>query len=165
MLLILAFPVFAQADQEGQVILLKDGSIMKGKLVALSNSSYTIQTPSAGVIQVPTSEVQSITSANPRSSANSGTGNSSISVDTVNSVKENMMNDSEIMSLIQELVKDPEIAEMMKDPSLLQDALSMDQERIQNNPQVQKLVQNPTMQKILKLTAQKMHMNKTRDNQ
>ena len=67
-----------------------------------------------------------------------------------------MLQDPEIMSLMQELVQDPSVAEMLKDPSLMQDALSMDPSRVQNNTQVQKLIQNPTMQKILKLTAQKL---------
>ncbi len=60
------------------------------------------------------------------------------------------------MSLIQELVKDPEIAELMKNPSLMQDALSMDPQKIQNNPEVQKLMQNPTMQEIIRVTAGRM---------
>ncbi len=157
----IAAPAFAQ--QPEQTITLKDGTSIKGHLSGITNGSYSINNATMGEIKVPASEVLSITAAgvNPTIAlpANSG---GKINNETLNSVKTNMMQDPEIMNLIQELLKDPEIAEIIKNPSLLQDALSMDPQKIENNPDMQKLMQNPTMQKILKATAGKMQNSATR---
>ncbi len=150
------FTPLALAQQNPQTISLKDGTSIKGQLIDISNGQYTVNTSTMGQIKVPASQILSIHAdgVNPGSSSvNSG---GKFSADTVNSMKNNMMQDPEIMSLMQDLVKDPEIAAIMQNPSLMQDALSMDPERIKNNPAVQKLMQNPKMLKILEITAQKM---------
>lgn len=144
-------PVCAQ--QSLQIIKLKDGTTIKGQLVNVANGSYTIASSTMGQVQVSADQILSINSAEVGIPVGA---DGKISADTINDVKTNMMQDPAIMSLIQELVKDPEIAELMKNPSLMQDALSMDPQKIQNNPEVQKLMQNPTMQEIIRVTAGKM---------
>ncbi len=148
-------PVCAQ--QSLQIIKLKDGTTIKGQLVNVANGSYTIASSTMGQVQVSADQILSISSAEAPGGGSIQLGaDGKISADTINDVKTNMMQDPAIMSLIQELVKDPEIAELMKNPSLMQDALSMDPQKIQNNPEVQKLMQNPTMQEIIRVTAGKM---------
>ena len=156
---ILASPAFAQ--QPTQTIILKDGTTIKGQLINVSNGSYFIASQTMGQVKVSADQVLSINSGEAAQGAAGQikTGaDGKISTDTINEVKTNMMQDPQILSLIQELVKDPEVAELMKNPSLMQDALSMDPQKIQNNPEVQKLMQNATMQKIISITAEKMQV-------
>ncbi|MCC6758998.1 MAG: hypothetical protein IT395_05180 [Candidatus Omnitrophica bacterium] len=157
--LLLAFAIAAPvcAQQSLQIIKLKDGTTIKGQLVNVANGSYTIASSTMGQVKVSADQILSINSAEAVSGGGIQVGaDGKISADTINDVKTNMMQDPAIMSLIQELVKDPEIAELMKNPSLMQDALSMDPQKIQNNPEVQKLMQNPTMQEIIRVTAGRM---------
>lgn len=153
LLLIFAIAAPALAQQASQTIRLKDGTTIKGQVTNVANGSYTISSPTMGQVKVSADQILSINSAEVGIPVGA---DGKISADTINDVKTNMMQDPAIMSLIQELVKDPEIAELMKNPSLMQDALSMDPQKIQNNPEVQKLMQNPTMQEIIRVTAGKM---------
>lgn len=158
-LLATSVPAFSQ--QPTQTITLKDGTTIKGQLINVSNGSYFIASQTMGQVKVSADQVLSINNGEAAQGANAQfkTGaDGKISTDTINDVKTNMMQDPQILSLIQELVKDPEVAELMKNPSLMQDALSMDPQKIQNNPEVQKLMQNPTMQKIISMTAEKMQV-------
>jgi len=152
----------AFAQQPTQTINLKDGTTIKGQLTNVANGSYTIASPTMGEVKVSADQILSISnsgvSAPSETNVTGLVNDGKISADAINSVKTNMLQDPEIMSLIQELIKDPQIAEMMKNPSLMQDALSMDPQKIQSNPEVQQLMQNPTMQKIIAITAQKMQI-------
>ena len=158
-LLIFAMAAPAFAQQPIQTIHLKDGTTIKGQLINVANGSYTIASPTMGQVKVSADQILSINSAEAPGGGSIQVGaDGKISADTINDVKTNMMQDPAIMSLIQDLMKDPEIAELMKNPSLMQDALSMDPQKIQNNPEVQQLMQNPTMQKIISATAGKMQV-------
>ena len=151
----IASPAFAQ--QPSQTITLKDGTSIKGQLIKVEAGYYTIISPTMGQVKVAADQILSINSAEAPGGGSVQVGaDGKISDDTINDVKTNMMQDPTIMSLIQDLLKDPEIAELMKNPSLMQDALSMDPQKIQNNPEVQKLMQNPTMQEIIRVTAGRM---------
>jgi hypothetical protein len=156
---LLAVTLFTQtafAQQPTQTITLKDGTTIKGQLINVANGSYTISSPTMGQVKVSSDQILSINSGGAPTAGGQVIADGKISADALNDVKVNMMQDPEIMSLIQDLMKDPEIAEIMKNPSLMQDALSMDPQKIQNNPEVQKLLQNPTMQKIIAITGQKI---------
>lgn len=156
-LFIISLPNIGLTQQADQTITLKDGTILKGRLVGVANGSYTIESQTVGQVNISADQVSNIAAAGSSSATQHFTNpDGKLPADTVHSIKTNMLQDPEIMSLMQELVQDPSIMEILKDPSLMQAALSMDPEQIKNNPQVQKLVQNPTMQKILKITAQKM---------
>lgn len=159
LLLVFAIAAPAFAQQPSQTIRLKDGTTIKGQVTNVANGSYTIASPTMGQVKVSADQILSINSAEAPSGGNLQIGSDGkISADTLNDVKTNMMQDPQIISLIQELVKDPEIAELMKNPSLMQDAMSMDPQKIQNNPELQKLMQNPTMQEIIRVTAGKMQI-------
>ncbi len=156
-LFFIAFLPFTSAQQPEQTITLKDGTTLKGNLINVDNATYTIKSPTMGNVTVSADQILNINAADTQSKTSPTiTSDGKLSVSSLNSIKTNMMQDPQIMSLMQELAQDPSIVEILKDPSLLADALSMDPKRVENNPQVQKLIQNPTMQKILKVTAQKM---------
>ena len=150
--LLLAQP--ASDDKPQQTITLRDGSTIQGHLTNISNGNYTIENKTMGQVSVPASQVVSINAAG-LSPSTPAMGNTA-TAPTVNGTPLNIMADPQIMSLMQELVKDPEVMELLKNPGLMQAAFSMDPQKIQNNPDVQKLMQNPKMQEILHLTAQKM---------
>lgn len=180
-LFLTASPGFAQTP--AQTITLKDGSTIQGQLIAVSGEEYTIQTASMGQIKVPVSNIAGINlaSGNPgyaattqqsfqqglnmglQAGAQPGTsspgfmgGFNGLQMPNLNSSHLAVMQDPQIMTLIQDAMSDPEIMELLKNPALMQAALSMDAEKMKNNPEVQKLLQNPKMQQIMALTAQKM---------
>ena len=67
-----------------------------------------------------------------------------------------MLNDPEMQSALQDLLSDPELMEMFSDANLMRDILSMDPEKMKNNPGIQRMMQNPKMLELMNRMSQKM---------
>jgi len=146
-----------------QTITLHDGSSIQGKLIAISGDEYTIQNETMGEIKVPVSKIAGINASAGAPGVNPGMALQAGQLPAMpagglqlNASHLSIMQDPQIMALLQELLADPEIAGLVQDPALMQAAMTMNPETIQNNPAAQKLIQNPKMQKIMALTAQKL---------
>ena len=57
---------------------------------------------------------------------------------------------------LQTIVSDEEVRSLLSDPELLNDVLSYDPEKIQQNDNVQELMQNKKMQELMEKIYQKM---------
>lgn len=145
--------------QTAKTIALKDGSTLKGKVIKLENNIYTLEIPSLGQIEVPESDIISITPAK----APSGNGDDPQKTelkDQVQKIQGNIMTDPALMLDIQNIVNDEEVRKLLSDPKLMQDVLSYDQEKIQGNKGVQDLMDNPKIQDLMNKIYQKIPSNK-----
>ena len=176
-------PQTTSADKTLQTITLKDGTVLKGHLTKVMNDIYVIQTQHMGDVQVHVSDLANITTGNPPSLPQSSTPSTSSPVvenPSVNSMsgmlgqggqlQQQLLADPEIQAGIQELLKDPETMNLFMNGNLMQDAFSMDPNRMKNNQNVQQLMQNPKMQEIIekvnkKLTGQNVLPNTSTQNQ
>ncbi|MCB9771460.1 MAG: hypothetical protein H6754_02795 [Candidatus Omnitrophica bacterium] len=154
LILFLAIPAFAQIPL--QTITLKDGTSIKGQLSGVTGGFYTIDNATMGQIKIPAEQVISINASEATPASLTVSANEKLSGTAFNGLQSSMMLDPQIMNLIQEMIQDPSVAELLTDPVLMQDALTMDPQKIQSNPTVLKLMQNPKMQEILQATMQKM---------
>lgn len=162
-LTLLSFTISAFAQIPLQTITLKDGTSIKGHLSGVAKGSYTVDNATMGQIKIPAEQVISINASEATSSASlTISANEKLSGTAFNGLHSSMMQDPQIMNLIQEMIQDPSVAELLTDPVLMQDALTMDPQKIQNNPTVQKLMQNPKMQEILQAATQKMQASGTK---
>ena len=159
LLLIFNSPLFAQAPT---TINLKDGSSIKGTVLRLENHIYTIQTTNLGEIKVNDSDVlnismespQSLPQPNPASIQNPSALTPSLP-GQAQALQANLLNDQDIMADIQKLLQDPQIVAIFSDPQLMNDILSNDPQKIQNNTKIQSLMENPQMKEILLKASQK----------
>ena len=71
-------------------------------------------------------------------------------------LQQQLLADPEIQADIRELLKDPETMNLFMNGNLMQDALSMDPDKIKNNQNMQQLMQNPKMQDIIQKINQKI---------
>jgi hypothetical protein len=119
--LILSANTAAFADQSDQVIVLKDGSQIKGTLAGINNGVYTVNTPIIGNVQVAASDVASITNANvpvasfPASNINNTLPSGSspnLDQQIANSQKQ-LLSNPQSMAILQEMAQDPEIAQAL----------------------------------------------------
>lgn len=127
---------------------LKDGSILTGEVLSLSNGIYTIKSDSLGALRLEESTVRAIRSKSPSGSASpaqSGGANGE-----VKSLQERMMGDQEIMGLIQSLQNDPEFKKMLEDPEIMKAVNAGDVAALTANPKFMKLMNNATVQEIQK---------------
>ena len=159
-------------DQAEQVITLKDGSQIKGVLSGIDKGVYTVKTPIIGDIHVAAADVASITNGNapavalPAGNPNSSTGpNQGFAAppnldQQIAASQQKLISNPQSMAVLQEMAQDPEIAQALQDPALIQAVTSHDYKAVQSNPGVQKLLSNPKMQSFIQqLAAQQQQTN------
>ena len=141
--------------QESKVITLKDGSILKGKVLELTDGIYTLETENLGNITILEANILSIaapSAARPASEEN----NSTELKKQVEQMQGTIMADEELMMGIQGLTEDEEIKAILSDPNLITDVMSFDQDKIEQNTNIQNLMNNPKMQQLMNQVQQKV---------
>jgi hypothetical protein len=153
-----------------QNITLRDGTVLKGQLIEVRGDLYVIQTNQLGLINVKAAEILGIAPATaavttpaelPQTMGAVPTTINPLSNSPQGQMAQQFLQDPEISATMQELMKDPEIMNLLKDPSIMAAALSGNPEQIQNNEGVKALMQNPKMQELMSKMAQKMHLPST----
>jgi hypothetical protein len=141
--------ILAQDARAGEVraIELKDGSIVTGEVVSLSNGKYTIRSSSLGAVLIEESKVRVIRPVAAPAAVNSGAPPDNRAGD-VRTLQDRMMNDKEIMSKIESLQNDPEFMRILEDPEVMKAVTSGDTAALMANPQFLKLMNNPTVRDI-----------------
>ena len=66
----------------------------------------------------------------------------------VRTLQERMLNDKEIMALLQDLQSDPEMQELLKDPSALDAVTTGDSTTLTGNPRFMRLLENARVKDI-----------------
>ena len=142
--------LFADASK---IILLKDGSQLKGDIVTVNNDVYTIQTQNLGTVQIRGTDIVSITAENPGPTKASPALNLQ---GQAQNIQNQILSDPKLVSDLHNLTQDQEIMSILNDPNFLNDILSYDPERIQNNNKFQALINNPQFQQILNKIIEKV---------
>jgi len=124
---------------------LKDGSVITGEVLSLSNGVYTIRTASIGTVTVDDAKVRTI---RPRGSAPSA--RQSDHAEQARSLEEKMRSDKEVMGMIESLKDDPQFRTIFEDPELVRAIESNDIAALMSNPKFLQLMQNPTVRDIQK---------------
>ena len=135
--LTLTSPVLAEQ------IVLVDGSTIKGEVLSMQNGSYQIKTQSLGVVNLPRSQVKSISSgaAVPGPTADNNQG-------ALQSLRANMVNDPGIMSSIMNLQNHPDMQAVLNDPEVMRAIQSFDLQTLTNHPKIKKLMSNSEVRSI-----------------
>ena len=149
------------APKKLKIITLKGGSTLKGEVIQLKDGIYTLEILDLGRMNVPESNIQSITSSEtPGSQYSQSDGSNSLQKaqvkSQVNQIQKNILSDPGLMIELQNILNDGEVKAMLSDPKLLNDVLSYDPEKIQQNDNVQDLMQNEKMQKLMEKIRQKI---------
>jgi len=143
-----------------KIIKLKDGSVLKGKVLQLSDGVYTFETSNLGEVDIEESDILSITSSELSGPSSGGSITTSDMQKRelqkqVQQIKGTILADKEILTEIQNMVEDESIKTLLSDPKLLKDIMSFDQQKIEQNINVQELMDNPKMQELMEKIQQK----------
>jgi len=132
---------------EQQEIELKDGSIISGEVVSLSNGIYTFKSDTLGILKIDDSKVKVIRPKSP--SQGPGAAQNSSASD-ISSLQHKMMSDQEIMDLIQSLQNNPEFKTLREDPEIMKAVNAGDIAALTANQKFMKLLDNPMVQDVNK---------------
>lgn len=162
LMLLLSVPNLSNAETT-RYISLKDGSVIKGQVVSMADDVYTINTENLGTIYIGQDQVVSITStpfanpATPTANVNSinigGLGASGLGgqqvPDNMKKLQMDIMSNPQIMNDIQSLMNNEEIMQVISDENFMNDVMTFDPSKVENSEQMQKLMGNPEMKKLI----------------
>jgi len=142
------------AGELGQVELI-DGSVICGEIVSSEGGIYTLKTSTLGTVRIEESKIRSIRfepSGNAKGKENAfrrPAPNAQVHV-----LQQLLMGDPEIIRMILTLLNDPDVQELLKEPSIIEALNAGNIEALASNPKVMKLLENPTIQDIISKTAE-----------
>jgi hypothetical protein len=147
--LVVALSLIAGSARAGDVreIELKDGSIITGEVVSLSNGIYTIKSGTLGTLKVKESKVNVIRPKSPPRGPGAAQYNTSIDATPL---QHKLMSDQEIMGMILSLQNDPDFKKLLEDPEVMKAVSEGDVAALAANPKFLKLLNNPVVQEIQK---------------
>ena len=137
------------------VITLKDGSQIKGEVTGLTNGVYTIKMPIVGDVHVATADVITIanggaaaSSAQPTAQQNPHATDNNLK-QQVQAAQAQLLSNPQVVLDLQQMVQDPEIAELLTDPELVRIVTSNDVNAVANNPKAKALMNNPKLHALI----------------
>lgn len=127
------------------VLKLKDGSLVRGELISFSDGTYTLKSPSLGVLKIKSESVGSMESSN-NVVSNGGAGSNV--QNKLTDIKTRLTQDKDAMSMIMSLQNSPDIQAILSDAEIMQAIQTMNIEALENNPKIKRLMDNAQMKAI-----------------
>ncbi|OGX29793.1 MAG: hypothetical protein A2705_01455 [Omnitrophica WOR_2 bacterium RIFCSPHIGHO2_01_FULL_52_10] len=146
--------------QAAKVITLKDGSVIKGNVLQLTDGIYTLETDNLGKVNVAESEIVSIAAESTPALQATGDTASAALKGQAQEIQTNLLSDPSIMAEIQNIMQDPEIRGVLSDPAFMNAIMSYDPKQIQQSEKTQYLLQNPKFQSLMEKIQQKLPADK-----
>jgi hypothetical protein len=139
----LSFVLLGQAFAgETKTFELLDGSIITGKIISFNDGIFILKSETLGTISIEESKILAI-----RSRKKTG----GISEDKVLALQEKMMENEEIFAMILSLQNDPAFRAILQDPEIMGAVTSGDINALLSNQNFLKLLDNSTIQDIVKM--------------
>jgi hypothetical protein len=129
------------AKAEMREIELNDGSVIAGEIISLSDGIYTVRSASLGTLRIEASRIRVIRAPGATTSQN----NSSSQVD---SLRNEMLSDAEIMNAIRTLQNDPDVQKILQDPEIIKAIREGDIGALMRNPEFMKLLDKQSIRDI-----------------
>jgi hypothetical protein len=129
------------AKAEMREIELNDGSVIAGDIISLSDGIYTVRSASLGTLRIEASRISAIRAPGATTLQN----NSSSQVD---SLRNEMLSDAEIMNAIRTLQNDPDVQKILQDPEIIKAIREGDIGALMRNPEFMKLLDKQSIRDI-----------------
>lgn len=133
------------AASDSREIMLIDGSVISGEILAFDGSIYTIESGSLGTVKIDSSEIKVIQTP---SRANRLNQQSGILQGDLLSLQQTLIQNADVMRLIESAQTDPQIKAILNDQQIMQSIMAGDIQALMNNPKFTALMNNPTINRI-----------------
>jgi len=151
---LLSLGLIASANATPSRIELTDGSVVNGAVEHFENGVYTVNSPTLGVIKIPQNRVSRISYGDQAVTPQPATPTQP-SAAQIQSVKQSIMSDSSLLSLIQSLQNDPDVKAILADEDLMRAVASYDFAKLQNNEKIRRLMEKPKIKAITGKVSEK----------
>jgi len=131
---------------------LRDGSIIGGEVIGVTNGAYRVRSPTLGEVQVRESDVVAIrpmtagtlATAPADSSAAPATSGADLAA-----MQQQLLGNPQIMESITRLQGDPAIQAALADPEFMRLVMSGDVATLRGDPRFQRLLENPAIRALV----------------
>ena len=131
---------------------LMDGSVIQGEILSYSGGVYRINSDVLGTISLPEEKIRAIKPArNSGSQADSGNGPNELSLGAqkIDRMQDRMLNDPETVRLIEELQNNPSVQKILQDEELMKAIAQGNLNRVGEDPKIKALMNDKTIEKII----------------
>ncbi len=148
-LLVGPLPFFAFSSTP-QIITLKDGTTIQGKIISFSEGVYTVQSPYVGTLRI---KEDSILSINRNIMAQQEPTPQQLRQE-INETQKKLLQNPSLMKDIVNLGQDPQVIQTLSDPQIKKQILQQDWENLKNNPKIKQLMNHPKVREIINKASQ-----------
>jgi len=136
----------ASSEGDGQIITLKDASIIYAKVIDDTGGFFVIKSPALGEVKIRTNEIHSIKSTNPQSAILPTTALSSDPADVTLAEKPDADN-----SEVKQLANNPDLVKaVLGDPNMMKAIQKGDIATLRGSPVVRQLLSDPQTKSLIK---------------
>ncbi len=131
---------------------LMDGSVIQGEILSYSGGIYQINSDVLGTISLPEEKIRAIKPArNSGSQANNSNGPNEPSpgAQKIDQMQDRMLNDPETVQLIEELQNNPSVQKILQDEELMKAISQGNLNRVGEDPKIKALMNDKTIEKII----------------
>jgi len=131
---------------------LMDGSVIQGEILSYSGGVYQINSDVLGTISLPEEKIRAIQPArDPGSQANNSNGPNEPSpgAQKIDQMQDRMLNDPETVRLIEELQNNPSVQKILQDEELMKAIAQGNLNRVGEDPKIKALMNDKTIEKII----------------
>jgi hypothetical protein len=144
------------AGADERILVLQDGSQIRGELVSYEQGTYTIRTESLGTMKLSDRQVEQVVSVKvlapkaPPPVANTLAGKTSGSIDnaSVEALQSTIMSSPSLMGSLTALQSDPQVQALLADPEVMRAVQNLDLDALSRNSKIQALMQNPQIKAL-----------------
>jgi hypothetical protein len=144
--------LFAQSGFAGEAstIELRDGSIISGEVLTFDGSTWIIQSPSMGRLEIEAGKVVSIRSraTGGKGSAGEGSTGKEVRAADIQAMQQSIMSNEQLMTMIMGLQDDPELQAILQDPEIMKAVEAGDINALLADPKFRKLMENRNIKAI-----------------
>jgi hypothetical protein len=145
-LIVLLSASAGSAKADTREIELNDGSVIAGEIISLSDGIYTVRSASLGTLRIEASRIRVIRAPGATTSQNNNS--------QVDSLRNEMLSDAEIMNAIRTLQNDPDVQKILQDPEIMKAIRIGDIGALMRNPKFMKLLDKQSIRDINNKLAQ-----------
>jgi len=131
---------------------LMDGSVIQGEILSYSEGVYQINSEVLGVISLPEEKIRAIKPAR-NSSSQAINGNepneTTPGAQKIDQMQGRMLNDPETVRLIEELQNNPSVQKILQDEELMKAIEQGNLNRVGEDPKIKALMNDKTIEKII----------------
>lgn len=156
---VLALACGLTVAQQERMIALKDGSTVRGEILAYADNVYTVRS-ALGTLQISDQEIIEITTPQAPSTPGQTPSADPVTADVLDAqiaqAQGQLMQDQDFVSDVKKLAEDPQVMQLLSQPDILRAVASRDVQTLESSPAFKDLMNNPKILDLIQAAGQRM---------